>query len=100
MADLIELPFKGGTLLVAAAGTTGAQAFTGSNTIVKATQTFEEVLDTARSLGDTMAEKLKGLNFANAEASFGVKFTGKGGFIIAEASAEASFTIKFVFKGS
>jgi hypothetical protein len=100
MADLVEVPFKGGTILFAAAGRGGAQAFSASPVTVKATETFEEILDAVRGLGEAMAEKLSDLKFGTAEASFGVKFTGKGKFIVAEASAEASVTIKLLFKGS
>jgi hypothetical protein len=73
----------------AAAGSGDAQAFTGSSATVKATQTFEEVLDAVRKLGEVMAEKLSGLEFGTAEASFGITYTGTGKFIVAEGHAKA-----------
>ena len=87
MAELIEVPFKGGNLVFAAAGSDGAQAYSAASAVIRATETLDEILDTIKSLGSTMAEKLAGIEFAQAEASFGIKFTGKGKFIVAEASA-------------
>jgi hypothetical protein len=100
MAEMVEVPFEGGTVLFAAAGSGGAQAFTGASITVRASESLEEVLDAVRKLAETMADKLSGLKFGTAEASFGIKFTGKGKFIVAEAGAEASLSIKLTFKGA
>lgn len=101
MADLIEVPFNGGTVLFAATGSSdGPEAYGGTSVSVKAQETFEQALDAVRALGEVMAGKLKGLEFASAEASFGISFTGKGKFIVAEASAQASVTVKLTFKGA
>jgi hypothetical protein len=100
MADLVEVPFDGGTLLFAAAGSEGAQAFSTGTVTIKATETFNEVLASVVAMGEQIARQISTLKCDSAEASFGIKFTGKGKFIVAEASAEASLTIKLVFKGA
>ena len=69
-------------------------------TITKAAETLDEVLDQVRRMGEAMAKRLADLKYASAEASFGIKVTGKGKFIVAEASAEASLTFKLVFAGN
>lgn len=94
MADLIEVPINNGTLLFAAAGSTGAQAYGGQEIVAKATETFDHILDQVCELGGTIAKKLDGLKQYNSEVTFGIKVTGKGKFIIAETYAEASITIK------
>ena len=99
MANLIEVPFKGGSVVFAAAGSGGPEAYTGADLAKRAQDTFEDALDAVRAMGEAMSEKLKGLNFASAEASFGISFTGKGKFIVAEASGQASVTVKLTFNG-
>lgn len=99
MADLVEVPFDGGTILFAVAGSEGPRAFGGVPTVVAAVETFDQVLDQVRAIGETVARKLAGLEYASAEAAFGIKVTGKGKFIVAEASAEASLTFTLTFNG-
>ena len=99
MADLLRVPIKDGAILFAAAGSTGPEAYTGAERIAEAASTFNEVLDTIRAMGEQMSESLSDLEFAEAEASFGISFTGKGRFIVAEASAQASLTVTMKFKG-
>lgn len=98
MSELVEVPFEGGALVFATVGSTGPEAFTGLDSIKKATENLDEVLDRVILLGEAMARKLEGLDLASAEVSFGISFTGKGKFIIAEASANASLTFKLSFK--
>lgn len=99
MAELVEVPFDGGTILFASAGSSGPQAFSGAAAITRAAETLDQVLDHVRDISEAMAKKLSGLPFASAQASFGVSFTGKGKFIVAEASAEASLTFTITFEG-
>jgi hypothetical protein len=66
--------------------------------IQRATETFEDVMEHVKAIAKTMAAKLADLNVESAEAEFGISFTGKGKFIVAEASAQATFTIKLRFK--
>jgi hypothetical protein len=98
MADLIEVPIKGGTLVFAAAGSEGPQAFSGGSLTERATESIEQVLDGVRNLGETIAGKLSNLGYADAEVCFGIKVTGTGKFIVAEASTEASISIKLLLK--
>lgn len=99
MAELVEVPFEGGSLLFAAAGSDGPSAFTGAATVARATESLDGILDQVANLGALMRRKLASVDFDSAEASIGIKVTGKGKFIVAEASAEASLTVKLHFKG-
>jgi hypothetical protein len=96
MADVIEVPVKGGTLYFAAAGSTGPQAYSATTTTAKAVEGLEDILDRVRALGETIAERLRGLKRQNAEVTLGIKVTAMGKFIIAEAGAEASISIKLI----
>jgi hypothetical protein len=96
MADLVEVPFKGGTI-VFAAGSSGPRAYTTSVT-EKAAESLEAALDMVKSMADAMSARLDGIKCNGAEASFGITVTGKGRFIVAEASAQASITVKLTFK--
>ena len=99
MSDLVEVSFAGGTITFAAVGSTGPQAFSLATTAQKAQETLEEVLDQVRSMAEALGSKLAGLDLAGAEATFGISFTGKGKFIVAEASASASISVKVSLKG-
>src|SRR5262249_29133340 len=99
MADLIEVPFAGGSITFAAAGSSGPEAFGGAGVAQKAQDTLEEVLDQVRAMAEALGSKLTGLEFATAEATFGISFTGKGKFIVAGASASASISVKIALKG-
>jgi Trypsin-co-occurring domain 1 len=98
MGNLVAVPFKGGSILFAPAGSSGPEAFTGKDLVTTAVESLEEALDQVRQIGTAMATKLAGLDFATAEATLGIKVTAKGKFIVAESSAEASLTFKLVFK--
>jgi NTP-dependent ternary system trypsin peptidase co-occuring protein len=99
MADLVEVPFAGGSITFAAVGSTGPEAYGGVGAAQKAQESLEEVLDQVRGMAEVLGAKLAGLDFAAAEATFGVSFTGKGKFIVAEASASASISVKIALKG-
>ena len=99
MADLVEVPFAGGSIIFAAAGSTGPQAFGGGGVTQKAQETLEEVLAQVRAMAEALGAKLAGLDFASAEATFGISFTGRGKFIVAEASGSASISVKIALKG-
>jgi hypothetical protein len=96
VADLIEVPITGGTLLFAAAGSSGPQAYTSQQVVAKATDALDDVLDKVCRLGETIGKKLSSLTQYDKEVEFGIKVTGKGKFIVAEASAEASISIKLI----
>jgi hypothetical protein len=96
MADLVVVPFAGGSITFAAAGSTGPEAFGGTGAAQKAQETLEQVLDQVRDMAKALGDKLAGLDFSSAEATFGISFTGKGKFIVAEASASASISVKIV----
>ena len=98
LADLLSVPFSGGEILFAAAGKTGAEAFSGKQTISKAEDSLDEALDMVQKIAVAMSDRLSELQFESAEANLGLKITGKGKFIVAEASAEASLGFKIVFK--
>jgi hypothetical protein len=102
MTDLVEVPLGGGqegTITFAAAGSRGPRAYSGAQPPQMGQDSFEKALDSVRLLADVMVRKLADLEFSSAEASFGISFTGKGKFIVAEASAQASVTVKIAFKG-
>jgi hypothetical protein len=98
VADLVEVPFDGGTITFAAIGSTGPQGFSADASIGKAADSLDAALRVVRELGTAMANQLRGLEVAGAEATFGISFTGKGKFIVAEASAAASLTFKLTFR--
>lgn len=99
MTELVSVPIKDGEILFATAGSGGPEAYTGIGVIKKAEQSFDEVLAAVRAMGEAMADELSGLDFADAEASFGISFTGKGKFIVAEASAQGSVKVTMRFSG-
>lgn len=72
-------------------------AFT-DDVIEKGSSTLASAMDMVRAIGQCAADKLAGLDIESAEASVGIKLTGTGKFVVAEASAEASLTVKFVLK--
>lgn len=97
MADLLEVPFSGGTILFAAAGSSGPRAYTTANVIEKAQDTLEDAIEMVKSMGNAISKQMSEIQCNGAEATFGIKITGTGKFIVAEASAEASLQIKLTF---
>ena len=100
MAEVIEVPFKDGTVLFATLGSSGPEAYGGGPTVMRISETLDQILDQVREIGAALAARLSDQRFSSAEATFGVTFTGKGQFIVAEASAQAAITIKITFKGT
>lgn len=98
MSNIISVPFSGGEILFAPAGSGGAQAFSGNQSVTKAVESLDQALDQVHNIASAMSERLVDLDFETAEATLGLKVTGKGKFIVAEASAEASLGFKIVFK--
>lgn len=98
MSHLIEVPFAGGSITVATIKEQDdAQAYGIGELVDKAEDSIEDMLNTVKSLGKSIAESLKEMECSSAEVSLGVGFTGKGKFIVAEASAAASLNIKLTF---
>jgi hypothetical protein len=100
MAKIVEVPFDGGTIQFAVGKAGGPQAFGADDIIEKAVDRLEDALSIVRRMGQSFAQQLTELKCQSAEASFGITLTGKGKFIVAEASAEASLSVKLIFKGS
>ena len=98
MADLIEVPFSGGTITFAAPGTRGPQAYTAATVVERASETLEKALEMVKSMAAAIGKQISEIDCAGAEATFGLSVTGKGRFIVAEASAESSIEIKLTFK--
>lgn len=98
MSKIVEVPFKGGTVLFEAPEPAGARGFSAEGVIERAEDSLEGAIETVCRIGETFAEQLRTLPFEAAEVSLGVKVSGKGKFIVAEASAEASLTVKITFK--
>jgi hypothetical protein len=101
MPNLMEVPFSGGTITFAVAGSKNQpQAYSATDSEAKAQSTWESALDLVKSFAETTATKLRSIQCDEAEAKFGLSVTGKGKFIIAEASTEASIEITLKFKNS
>lgn len=100
MEKLVEVPFEGGTILFEHRDPAGPQAHAGpGEVVVKAEQQLGAAFDMVKLIGEQMSARLRGLKFESAEAKFGIKFSGKGKLVVAEASAEASIEVKLVYKG-
>lgn len=69
-----------------------------SEIIEKAIDTLEGALDTIRQIGLTAVEQFAGLSAEAIEVKVGLTLSGKGKFIVAEASAAASIEVKFTIK--
>lgn len=66
--------------------------------IEKAVDTLEAALDTIRQIGLTAVDRFAGVSAESVEIKVGVVLSGKGKFIVAEASAGASIEVKFTIK--
>lgn len=64
----------------------------------KAEDTLEQAVDTVIQVATAFGGRLAKVDFDSAEVSLGIKISGKGKFIVAEAAAEASLSVKIVFK--
>jgi Trypsin-co-occurring domain 1 len=73
-----------------------------TETMVKATQTFEGALDGVRSASEALLARLLSLAQPPDEISveFGVKLNAESGAVIAKAAAEANFAISLKWKRS
>ncbi len=100
MAKIVEVPFRGGSVLFEApdAQLDGARGFSAEDVIEKAEDTLDDAIATVCRVGAAFADQLRTLKFDSAEVTLGVKIAGKGKFIVAEASAEASLQVKITFK--
>jgi hypothetical protein len=86
-------------ILFAAPSEGGAGAYGVVEDIIeKSGSTLSGALDMVRSIAVCASNKLKDLDVAGAEATVGLKLSGKGQFIVAEASAEATLTVKITLK--
>ena len=86
MSNLVEVQFAGGTILVTPVTEQGAQAMSVKNGVIKAAeQSLECIMSTVKNMGQSMSESLSKLEFATAEATFGISFNGKGQFIVTTA---------------
>ena len=97
MSSLVEVPFEGGLVVFSVGGQEGAEAYSTHAVSKRAEAALEDVLDTVTRIGENIGKKLSEIECAGAEVQFGVSFTGKGKFIVSEASASAAltFTLKF-----
>jgi Trypsin-co-occurring domain 1 len=99
MADLITVTIDGSeSIEFAASGTEGPQAYSTSATVAKAAETLDSVLEKVKRLGTKLGQTFSEIRCDSAEATFGIKVTGKGNFIVAEAGTTASLQIKIRFK--
>jgi len=86
-------------LLFAAPTGDGATAYGAIDEIVeRSSETLSGALDMVRSVAICARDKLADLDVAGAEATIGLKLSGKGKFIVAEAAAEATLNIKITLK--
>lgn len=82
-------------------GNVGAQAWgTDADIVERASGTLAGALDMVRMIGQCAVTKFSDLDVQSVEATVGLKLTGKGKFVIAEASAEATLNVKFTLKRS
>ena len=78
---------------------TGARAYSlADDLVLRSTKTLSSALDMVRAVGKCASEKLGDLDMETVEATVGLKMTGKGQFVVAEAGVEASISVKFVLK--
>jgi enoyl-CoA hydratase/carnithine racemase len=76
-----------------------AQAFGFADDVIeKSAATMGEALDMVRSIATCAMHKLKDLDVAGAEATIGLKLSGKGKFVLAEVNAEATLSVKITLK--
>ena len=86
-------------LLFAAPKDEGAEAFGVMDDVIeKSEATLSGALDMVRSIAMCAKDKLDGLDVSGIEATVGLKLSGKGKFIIAEATAEATLNVKITLK--
>jgi Trypsin-co-occurring domain 1 len=102
MKKLFVVPLSQGSnveVLFAAPQPQGPTGYATQGEIIeKAVDTLEVAFDTIRQIGLTAVERFAGLSAEAVEIKVGVGLSGKGKFIVAEASAEASLEVKFTIK--
>lgn len=77
----------------------GPMGYAAQNEIIeKAVDTLEGALDKIRQIGLTAVDQFAGISAEAVEVKVGVTLSGKGKFIVAEASAAASIEVKFTIK--
>ena len=77
----------------------GAETWSvGDDVIERSTATLSGALDMVRAIGQSAIKKLGDLDVASTEATVGLKLTGKGKFVVAEAGAEATLSVKFIIR--
>jgi O-acetyl-ADP-ribose deacetylase (regulator of RNase III) len=86
-------------LVAGANDQSGAKAFgTDSEIIERGSSTLASALEMVRTIGQCAITKLANLDVESVETTVGLKLTGKGKFVVAEASAEASLTVKLTLR--
>lgn len=98
MARILEVPFEGGTVLFEASEPDGARGFSAGDVLDRAEDTLDDAVATVVRVGKAFLGQLDALPFDSAEVTLGIKISGKGKFIVAEAAAEASLGVKITFK--
>lgn len=76
----------------------GADAFGVDDVIERSSATLSSGLDMVRAIAECAQAKLRDLDVAGAEATISLKLSGKGKFVVAEASAEAALSVKITLK--
>lgn len=86
-------------ILFAAPKEGGAEAFGAVDDVIEqSATTLSGALDMVRAIAVCARDKFKDLDVVGAEANIGLKLSGKGKFIVAEASAEATLNVKITLK--
>lgn len=68
--------------------------------VKKGVDTVQNALEMIKTIGRCAATKLHDFGAELTEATVGLKLTGTGKFVVAEAAAEAALEVKFVFRNA
>lgn len=105
MKKVVALTLENGGALLVEVDDVGAleqEGVTRSRGTRISEKTLEEVLDTAKSISESIIRKLKSIPTApdKIEASFGLKMSSKLDAILASGEAEANFTFTLAWEKS
>lgn len=97
---LIRYPVDGNTSIVAEVDLPESEvrrsipAGRVQDTVVSATQSFQEAMNTIEPIAKTIYGRLATLKADETEVTFGIKLTAEAGAILASAGIEANYTVK------
>jgi hypothetical protein len=70
----------------------------GADGILRVSQTFDQSLESIKTIANRTIAALKGLDFEGGELSLGFKLTAAAGVVLAKAGAEAQIGVKLTWK--